>query len=321
MPATRLAVLDLFRGLAVVAMAAYHLSWDLSWFAFVSWPVSQGSGWRTFAMLIAGSFLFVSGISLDLAHRDRIRWRSFFVRLAKIVLAAAAVSIVTYFTFGDNFVRFGVLHAIAASSLIALPFTRLPFWASILAAAFIFSMPTWAASGAFDGQFLLWTGLGTPAVGSVDYVPLVPWAGVALAGLAISRAFRIFGVWEKLSAFRFNGLIGQSTRFLGRHSLPIYLLHQPVLYGLVWMAALLGPDFDQGSVSFVRSCTQACKDNGGTPDICEAACACTLDNLKADKIWTPLNEDPQNQSLRARMNDRYAQCMADPQSRPLTSGN
>ena len=44
MRSTRLAVLDLARGLAVVAMAIYHFSWDLSWFAYVDWPVAQGTG-------------------------------------------------------------------------------------------------------------------------------------------------------------------------------------------------------------------------------------------------------------------------------------
>ncbi|GAB4519548.1 MAG: DUF1624 domain-containing protein [Roseibium sp.] len=312
MPATRLAVLDLARGLAVVAMAVYHLSWDLSWFGFVDWPVTQGSGWRSFAAAIAGSFLLLAGVSLDLAHHQGIRWQAFWRRFAVIVAAAAAVSLVTFFTFGSSFVRFGILHCIAAASLIGLPFVRAPLWLAAAGSLLVLSLPLWAKTPALDGQFWLWTGLGTPDHGSVDYVPLAPWAGLTLAGLATSRAFRRLRVWDRLAAWRFAGAPGRLTRLLGRHSLPVYLLHQPVLYGLVWSAAAFGPQVDRAGIAFVRDCTAACETALGTDAPCRAACACTLAQLKNDGIWTALNEDPGNMSLRERMNSRYAQCLADP---------
>jgi uncharacterized membrane protein len=312
MRSTRLAVLDLARGLAVVAMAIYHFSWDLSWFAYVDWPVAQGSGWRIFAASIAGSFLFLAGISLDFAHHKGIRWQAFWRRLVVIVAAAAAVSAVTYFTFGDTFVRFGILHCIALSSLIALPFTRLPVFLAGLAAALVFSLPFWAVSPAFDGQVWLWTGLGTPGFASVDYVPLAPWAGVTLAGVAVSKIFRKFDLWQKVSGLTFSRPPGRLTRFLGRHSLAVYLLHQPLLYGLVWTATQIGPEMDRSANAFVRNCTVSCQGTTATPEICEAACGCTLDYLKADGIWDKLLAEPENQSLRNRMSNRYSQCLADP---------
>ena len=310
---TRLAVLDLARGLAVLAMAAYHLSWDLSWFGFVDWPVAQGTGWRLFAASIAGSFLFMSGVSLDLAHHETIRWRPFWRRFAVIVAAATAVSAATYLVFGDSFVRFGILHCIAASSLIALPFVRLPVLAGAAAAAFFLTLPVWASSFVFNGELWLWTGLGTPSFGSVDYVPLAPWTGVTLAGLTLSGVFRKYGIWPRLSGLRFAHLPGRATRFLGRHPLPVYLLHQPVLYGLVWAAVLLGPEIDRAGNAFVRNCTVACQDALGAADICEATCRCTLARLQADGVWTQLTEDPGNVSLRAQMDQRYAECLADPE--------
>ncbi|WP_417712412.1 heparan-alpha-glucosaminide N-acetyltransferase [Roseibium aggregatum] len=313
MRSTRLAVLDLARGLAVVAMAIYHFSWDLSWFAYVDWPVAQGTGWRIFAASIAGSFLFLAGISLDFAHHTGIRWQAFWRRLGVIVAAAAAVSAVTYFTFGDTFVRFGILHSIALSSLIALPFTRLPVVFAVLAAALVFSLPFWAASPAFDGQVWLWTGLGTPGFASVDYVPLAPWASVTLAGIAVSKIFRKLGLWQSLSGLTFSHRPGRLTRFLGRHSLLVYLLHQPLLYGLVWTAAQVGPEMDRSAIAFVRNCTASCQGTTATPDICQAACGCTLDYLKADGIWDKLLAEPENQSLRNQMSNRYSQCLADPE--------
>ncbi|MEM5585322.1 heparan-alpha-glucosaminide N-acetyltransferase [Roseibium sp. AS2] len=312
MPATRLAVLDLARGLAVVAMAAYHLSWDLSWFGFVDWPVAQGGSWRILAACIAGSFLFLAGVSLDLAHHKGVRWRAFGRRLAVIAAAAAAVSVATFFTFGDTYVRFGILHCIALSSVLALPFTRWPFPVTVAAAAVVSTLPLWAASDGFDGQLWLWTGLGTPAYGSVDYVPLAPWAGVTLAGVAVSSLFRSARIWDRLSAIRAMGPPGRSTRFLGRHSLSVYLLHQPALYGLVWAATLLVGDVDRAANAFVRNCSVACQDTLGTADLCTNACRCTVAALKSDGIWTALNDAPDTASLRERMNTRYAQCLADP---------
>ncbi|WFE91481.1 heparan-alpha-glucosaminide N-acetyltransferase [Roseibium porphyridii] len=316
MTTKRLAVLDLARGLAVVAMAIYHFSWDLSWFAFVDWPVSQGTGWRIFAASIAGSFLFLAGVSLDLAHNDRIRWQAFGRRLAMIVVAAAAVSLVTYFTFGDSFVRFGILHSIALASLIALPFTRAPLILGAGASIVFLTLPLWAKSPTFDGSLWLWTGLGTAGYPSVDYVPMAPWTGITLAGLAVSRTFRALKLWTRLSEFRLNSSSAGIIRLMGRHSLAIYLLHQPVLYGLVWSAAAIGPDMDRSGKAFVRNCSLACEDSLGTPGICRSACSCTLEQMKSDNIWDALQEDPQNQSLRSRMNTSYAQCLADAELAP-----
>ncbi|MCX2721688.1 heparan-alpha-glucosaminide N-acetyltransferase [Roseibium salinum] len=318
MPSARLAVLDFARGFAVVTMAVYHLSWDLSWFGFVDWQVAQGIGWRTFAAAIAGSFLFLAGISLDLAHHKGIRWKAFLRRLAIIVAAAGAVSLATYFTFGDSFVRFGILHSIAASSLVALPFVRAQAWIAAAAAAFVLTLPLWARSFVFNGQLWLWTGLGTPDYGSVDYVPLTPWAGVTLAGLAVSKLFRTSGIWQRLSVFQLSDPFGRFTRLVGRHSLSIYLLHQPVLYGLVWSATLVTPELDRAERAFFRNCKVACQDSLGSPDICEAACTCTLAQLKADDLWTSLNEEPENQALLSRMRTAYTQCLADPETRPGT---
>lgn len=311
MPSTRLAVIDLARGLAVVAMAVYHFSWDLSWFSLVDWPVAQGTGWRIFAGAIAGSFLFLAGISLDLAHHQGIRWRSFWRRFAMILAAALAVSLVTYVTFGNTYVRFGILHCIAISSLVALPFTRLPPAATALASAGVLSLPFWGAASVFDGQPWLWTGLGTPDFGSVDYVPLAPWAGVTLAGVLASRLARTGGLWVRLSGLGFAGTAGATTRLLGRHSLLIYLVHQPALYGLVWATVTLAPEY-----AFTRSCSLSCQASLGASAACHSTCSCTLAHMKQDDIWTAIRQDPADPDLRSRMSTRYRQCLADPSQLP-----
>ncbi|MBO9425526.1 DUF1624 domain-containing protein [Labrenzia sp. R4_1] len=308
----RLAVLDLARGVAIVAMAIYHFSWDLSWFAFVDWDVGGAPGWRTFAVSIAASFLILVGVSLDLAHHNEIRWRSFWKRFALIAASAACVSIGTHFAFGDSFVRFGILHCIAVSSLIALPFTRLPLLYALVSSAIILTLPHWASSSVFDGDMWLWTGLGTPAMPSVDYVPLAPWTGATLLGVALSKAIRQSAVMEPLKKMGFGGLAGRALRWMGRHSLPIYLLHQPLLYGLVWSVTLLGPNMDRTSRSFQTNCAQSCTKNIGNEALCVAACRCTLDGLKLENIWEPLLSSPQDPDLQTRMNQLYSACLAAP---------
>ncbi len=311
----RLPLLDLARGIAVVAMVIYHFSWDLSWFAFVDWQVAEDEGWRTFAISIAASFLFLAGISLDLAHHNKIRWRSFWKREAIIVAAAVCVSIGTYLAFSESFVRFGILHCIAVSSLIALPFIRLPLIFSIVVGCIFLALPGLVSHPFFDCDLLLWTGLGEPASASVDYVPLAPWTGATLLGVAASKSSRKAGLNERISAFQFDDFLGHALRWLGRHSLSIYLLHQPALYGLVWSATLLGlgPDMDRVSLGFQENCAITCTQNMGDRNRCEAACSCTLSNLKTSALWSPLLADPENPTLQSQMNEIYKLCLADPE--------
>lgn len=300
-------------------MIAYHLSWDLSWFGFVDWPVANGPGWEAFAASIAGSFLFLSGVSLVLAHAATIRWRPFWKREAVIVAAAVAVSIATYFAFGDIFVRFGILHAIAVSSLIALPFVRLPALVGFAAAVFVYTLPHWASDPAFDGQLLLWTGLGSPSSGSVDYVPLAPWTAATLLGVAVMKTPIVHARLERLSQFRFSSRLGRFLQVCGRKSLIIYLLHQPILYGLVWSLSAAGLAPDRDVRAFQTNCTEACQMARGPEAPCAEICACTVTALQSDGIWSSLVKDPENPELLGGMNDRYAACISQPNpSEPLT---
>ncbi|WP_346909340.1 heparan-alpha-glucosaminide N-acetyltransferase [uncultured Roseibium sp.] len=305
---SRIPVIDALRGFAILAMIAYHLSWDLSWFGFVGWPVSDGPGWRIFSGAIAGSFLFLAGASLVLAHGQGIRWKAFWKREAVIVAAALAVSAGTYFTFSGIFVRFGILHSIAAGSLIALPFVRLPVLFAYAAAVVVYTMPHWASSPVFDGDLFLWTGLGTPASGSVDYVPLAPWAAAVLLGVAVFKTPGMPALLEAVRPLRLASWPGRLIRFCGRRSLAIYLVHQPVLYGLVWLVAAAGFAPDRIALGFQESCVERCVLAGGSEAQCKTICACTLTTLKEDGLWEPLLTNPEDPELLQDMNNHYNAC-------------
>src|SRR5262245_59589025 len=124
----RFAIIDLIRGIAVVAMIVYHFSWDLLDSKLITADVVDDTGWRAFAHIIAGTFLALVGFNLAIAHRSGIRRGPYFRRLAILAAAAAAVSLGTYWFMPDAFVFFGILHMITVASVLALPFVRAPAW-------------------------------------------------------------------------------------------------------------------------------------------------------------------------------------------------
>lgn len=230
MPATvshRLPALDLARTLAILGMVVFHFTFDLALFGHIPAETIHQPFWYYFARMVAGSFLFLAGVSLWLAHGEGIRWRAFWWRLVKIAAAAALVSAASFWVVPGGPILFGILHAIAVSSLLALVVLRLP-WAVILALAVaIFTLAWVGRSAAFDGLWLIWLGLAETRPMMGDYVPLIPWAAPCLAGLALAKAVRLDRWWAPPPSRRMRVLAVP-----GQHSLIIYLLHQPILIGL-----------------------------------------------------------------------------------------
>ena len=223
---------DVARGGAIVAMVIYHFSFDLMYFGLVDWPVAGGAGWRAFAAAIASTFLFLVGVSLVYAHEGGIRWRPFARRLAILVAAAAVVTVGTVYAIPAP-IYFGILHAIAAFSVLALAFLRAPVWLTLMAAALVFAAPLVATSPVFDAPWFYPLGLAAERPYTFDYEPVFPWFAVTLLGVATAKLLPR-GQWQPApAALRW-------LTFAGRHSLIIYLLHQPVLFALFMGWAALG---------------------------------------------------------------------------------
>lgn len=140
---TRVELVDVARGLALVAMAIYHFVWDLDFFGYIDPGTSITGGWRIFARCIAISFLFIVGVSLYLANTQGFRRKSYIRRLAMIVAAALAITMATLLATPDAFIFFGILHHIALASVLGLAFLRLPV---VLMIASVSSSGTSAAS-------------------------------------------------------------------------------------------------------------------------------------------------------------------------------
>jgi uncharacterized membrane protein len=283
----RMPLVDAMRGIAVLAMVVYHFSWDLRYFGFLTTDVEGAIGWRLFARTVAGTFLFIVGVSLVLAERKGFDWRRFLRRLAVVAASAAAITVVTWFTFRDSYIFFGILHHIAVASVLGLAFVRLPVAVTLAAAVFSFAAPTLFAGQLFDHPALVWIGLSTTLPRSNDFVPLFPWFGVVLAGIAVAR------LWPRLGLGRLSAWdrirVPSALLFVGRHTLLIYLLHQPILFGLVDLAAqVYPPDLLGFEPAYRESCAANCAESEVEADICEKTCACAAARAQQEGIWGDL---------------------------------
>lgn len=227
-PQGRLIVVDWLRTLAILAMVIFHFGRDFEIVGLVPPGTTFGGLWDVSARAIAGSFLFLAGLSLWLGHGRKLRLRPFAKRLGLLILAAAAVSLVTYFAVPAAWVRFGILHSIALGSLLGLVFLRAHFAVTWGAAAAILLLLPGLESAAFDAPPWLWTGLGTTIPPMIDYEPMVPWLAPFLLGLGFGQAGG-----ARLLAFGPAQPSPWARRLAwpGRHALAIYLVHQPLLIG------------------------------------------------------------------------------------------
>jgi uncharacterized membrane protein len=252
-PGGRIAAIDALRGLAILAMIVYHFSWDLSYFGLISVDVVEDPGWKVFARIIAGSFIGLVGVSLVLATRNGLRWRPYLRRLAIIVAAALLVTIGTWYLFPDAFVFFGILHLIAFASVAALPFLRLPIPIVFLAGAVVLALPFFFTDEVFNDPLLWWVGFTPHPPNTVDYVPVFPWFAMTLFGIVAGRLFLRFANESSFARWTPKGIPGRTAIGAGRWSLLIYLVHQPLLIGILTVVApFAAPDAMQEATIFTR---------------------------------------------------------------------
>jgi len=227
----RIAGIDALRGVALCLMFAYHFSFDLRFYRVIAADFEHDPFWLGFRAVIVSSFMTLVGVSLVLADRAGTAPAHFARRVAMIAGCALAVSAGSWLVFPRSFIYFGILHCIAVASLVAWPVVRRPALAlaigvAILAAGLTLTHP------AFDARALSWIGFTTAKPVTEDYVPVAPWAGVVFLGIAIGNGLA-------RSGFRALAPLAAAPRWLrwlGRHSLAVYMVHQPILLGAMWLA-------------------------------------------------------------------------------------
>ena len=223
--------LDALRGAAVVWMALFHLAFDLNHFGWLARKHNFYADplWTVQRACIVSLFVFVAGLSLAVALQAGQSWPRFWRRWAQIAGCALLVSVGSALMFPKSWISFGVLHGIALMLLLAR-------WAAPLRArlwplgALCIVLPFAVQHPFFDSRWTNWVGLVTRKPVTEDFVPLLPWLGVMLFGLAAGQ--QLLRTWPG----GFSGPLPAAARplaTLGRWSLSFYMLHQPVLIGLL----------------------------------------------------------------------------------------
>lgn len=223
----RVGWVDALRALAILLMVVFHFCYDLRYFGYVDWSVPNGPGWWQFRYLILTLFLGAVGISLSLSHGAGVQWSKFWMRALQIGVAALAITLMSLVVFPQGWIYFGILHFILFASLICIWLVGYPLvalfvgvlillthWSDLLPSAWPFNL--------FSGYLPDYT---------EDLVTPLPWLGVVLIGSWIGAQVRNTNI-----SYR-GPRLPSWLSFAARHSLVIYLLHQPILFGLFLTAA------------------------------------------------------------------------------------
>lgn len=288
-------------------MAIYHFAWDLEFFGYAEPGMTAFGGWKLFARCIASSFLFLVGVSLVLAHAKGIRWAGFWKRLSMVAAAALAITAITWYATPNSFIFFGILHQIALASVLGLAFLRLPPLLTLVVAALVIAAPHYLRSAFFDQPLLLWVGLSTVPPRSNDFVPLFPWFGAVLIGIASAQFALKAGIFDRLARLQ-PGAWSRPLSFFGRHSLAFYLIHQPVLISLVWAFSQVFPaPVETREVGFLKSCQVSCEQSRDT-EFCSRYCVCMLDELQKDDSLDRMYAADTSPELKAHVADAADMC-------------
>lgn len=225
----RLHYLDVTRGFAILLMVIYHLSFDLDNFNFIQVDMDNDIAWISFRAVIVTLFLTTMGMSLAMTHANGICWSCMRKRSLFLGGASLLVSIGSYMQFPQSWIYFGILHFILFASWAGLLFLNKP-WLSLMTAIGIivsFYFGWLNTSAIFDVIQPLFN---LPIAYTEDLVNIFPWLSPVLIGI-----FIVAKGWHVLPCLN-ESFISKKFSFLGRHSLVIYLIHQPILFGTTLLA-------------------------------------------------------------------------------------
>ena len=228
-PRARLNGPDTLRGVAITAMIAYHLMFDL-WFLKIAEFDLMSLPLSIFQHSIGTLFLLLVGISLTLSEsRNREGYMHHVKRAAYLGAVALSITLATWVYPHEAMITFGIIHCIALSVLLAPLFIGLGRL-NILLGLLLIAAGLFVQDIRTDSPYLFWLGITTPDYTALDFYPIIPWLGVVLIGVAAGQM--IYPEGRGLDARRETRL-SRALAWAGRHSLAIYLIHQPVLMGIL----------------------------------------------------------------------------------------
>ena len=221
--------IDLIRGIAIILMIIFHLIVDLKDFYRYNLDYFNGF-WYLEGKLSAILFILICGVSSTLSRHNTHHG-------IKVFIWAMILTAVTYLYNEGNYIRFGILHFLGISLLSANLMRKIPItWLMIGSCATV--LVGLLFSGPFvTNPYLFPIGLMTNTFVSMDYYPLFPWYGVFLFGMTLGKILysnnkRNFGI-RQVPLVQAEALT--IITWLGQHSLAIYLIHQPILLGMLYI--------------------------------------------------------------------------------------
>jgi uncharacterized membrane protein len=219
--------LDLYRAAAIILMIIFHFTYDLNYFGFIDLNTTRVPFWVHFRTFIVALFMSAVGMSLYLAYAKRFNALKLGKRLLMLGAASTVITVGSLYMFPKSWIYFGVLHMIFVASLTGVLFVRIPYVSGLLGIAIValYATDILSMHPLFE---LLRTPLQLPRH-TEDLAPFIPWFGVVLIGITVMK----LNPFERINVPK--NTLTEHLAFAGRHSLLIYLVHQPVLF------AVLGP--------------------------------------------------------------------------------
>lgn len=240
-------LIDSLRGITILSMVLYHATWDLVYIFHNDWQFYQGSLAYVWQQSICWLFIFISGFCWCLSKNP--------LKHGLIVFSLGLlVSLVTIFFMPSNAICFGILTCLGSCMILMIGFHKLrssypkllwnPFF-GFLTSFFLFLFTKKINSGCFglgdkilyqlppflyQGNFATFLGFTDPTFSSTDYFSIIPWYFLFCSGYYFYHMIK--DQMKNLSVFSLNI---KPFSFLGRHSLFIYVIHQPVIYGFLFI--------------------------------------------------------------------------------------
>lgn len=229
----RFQVLDLARGTAIILMISFHFSYNLDYMGLADIRIRKDMFWINYRNLIVTCFVLIAGISLCFSSQKKDNFLSYLQGQKILAACALAVSIATYPIFPDSWIYFGILHFILVARIAGFFFLKFTF-SNLVTGLLIVWAGTSLGYEALNSKWINWLGMAADKPYTEDYVPLFPWFGVFLLGIFSGKMILHQKKLKQKMARHYSGKIPAVLSIAGRNSLLIYMVHQPVLMGLMF---------------------------------------------------------------------------------------
>lgn len=226
--------LDAFRGTGVLMMVIFHFFIDLS-FLGIDGPNPYSGFLKGFGVVTASLFLLIAGISAHITYEktspSNTQTREFIKRGTKLILIGLGITLVTWwFLYGKGYVVFGILHLIGFGIILTPFLHRFGKYALLIAGGLLFISSIGIVP--YGPLWLAWMGIHPENFSSIDYTPIIPWLSMFITGLCIGQILYPEGR-QRFQITIANIPSVRPVIYAGRHSLFIYLMHQPVMIGVI----------------------------------------------------------------------------------------